>query len=110
MVSGPRSTRTAERWALAVVGVAVTVTVEEPESRRSSVSGLVVKPVLAGVDVSIADAQLVSSCAGSSVKVSVAPGPAALRPSVPTPAELPLAGRTLAVSVARGGQTLSVDH
>ena len=39
----------ASRWS----GVAVTVTLEEPDRRRSRVSGLVMKPALAGVDRSI---------------------------------------------------------
>ncbi len=107
MVSGPRSTRTAERWAVEVVGVAVTVTLEEPDRRTSRVSGLVMKPALADVDRSIWAAQSVSSCCGSSVKVSV-PDPVR-SPRVPTPACAPLPGRRLTVSVARGGQTFDGD-
>src|SRR3954463_924086 len=108
MVSGPRSTSTAERWAVLVVGLAVTVTLEEPDRRRSLVRVPVVKPALSGVDVSIRAAQSVSLSAGSSVKVSV---PLALvRPRVPTPGRLPTAGRKVVAEVPRGGQDFEVTH
>lgn len=91
-----------------MVGVAVTVTLEEPETRRSRVSGPVTKPALSGVDVSICAAQSVSLSCGLSVNVSV---PLPLRrPSVPTPSWPPSAGRRVVVSVPRGGQAFEVTH
>src|SRR5437764_1210168 len=108
MVSGPRSTRTAERWAVFVVGVAVTVTLEEPDRRRSWVRGLVTKPALSEVDVSIFAAQSVSLSCGLSVKVSV-PSPL-VSPRVPTPARVPWSGCRVVVRVLLGGQDAEVTH
>ncbi len=105
MVSGPRSTRTAERWAVVVLGVAVTVTLPEPDRRSGLARGLVVNPALAGVDVSICAAQSSSFRRGSSVKVSVAPCGARRVPSSPTPGALPLRGRTVVAEVPAAGQT-----
>lgn len=110
MVSGPMSTRTAERWAVVVDGVAVTVTLEEPESRRPVVSGAVRKPALAPVVRSRSAAHSVSLCDGSSANVSVAPGRTRFRARVPTPGAFPVPGRTVVTWVVRGGQTRSVDH
>ncbi|CAM5262976.1 hypothetical protein SANTM175S_00129 [Streptomyces antimycoticus] len=88
----------------------MTVTVPEPDSRRSFFSGPVVKPALPGVEVSIAADQSASLSAGSSVKVSVAPGSARSVPSTPTPAVAPPRGRSVVCRVPDGGQTRSVDH
>ena len=93
-----------------VVGVAVTVTVEEPDRRRSAPSGWVTNPAFSGVDVSTAADQLASSSRGSSVNVSVAPAGAGFRPRPPTPGAEPVTGRSTASRVPAGGQTRSVDH
>lgn len=102
------SARTADRWAEDVVGVAVTVTSAEPDSRSARESGAVRKPAFSGVAAVTWAAQSVSPSPGSSVKTAV---PWARRsPSVPTPAWRPGAGCSTVARVPAGGQTGVVTH
>ncbi len=88
--------------------VAVTVTVEEPDRRRSRVSGPVTNPALSGVGSSMCAAQSVSPRDGSSVKVSVPRSRA--RPRRPTPGSVPSAGCSVAGAVPLGGQVAEVTQ
>src|SRR5690242_16059959 len=89
MVSGPRSTSTADRRALAVDGVAFSVIVLVPAIRRSEPSAPVLNTTRALFAWSGWRIQELSPLLGLSVKVCVLPAVGASVPSAPRPLALP---------------------
>lgn len=93
-----------------MLGVTVTVTLPEPDSRSGVRSGPVRNPALAAVGASIRAAQSASLSFGSSVKVSVVPRGALRVPSRPTPGAVPPRGRSVVGAVPGAGHRGSVDQ